>query len=89
MDSLRFVVAQRGQRYVARCDALKVWAIGATAERAAENARTMVLSTENFGPRLLTLRIEEPGMTTLVIQPLHGPIVVSPLTRGAALLAVE
>jgi hypothetical protein len=83
MNSLRFDVKQRGQGYIAQCGDLNISAIGATAEIAAENARTMVLATETFGPRLVTLSIEEPGVTTLVIQPLHEPIVIPPSTLEA------
>jgi hypothetical protein len=73
MDPLRLVVMPRGKRFVAESHDPAVTALGSSAEEAAENARLAALARLEKGrlPKMLIVRLNEPGVCTIVMQPLQ------------------
>jgi hypothetical protein len=76
MASLYLIVSVRGDGYVADCRVPMISALGSSAAEAAENARVEALLV--FGksdrPSSVIVRIDEPGYTTVVVQPADEPI---------------
>jgi hypothetical protein len=75
MDTLRLDVTPRGKGYVAKSSCPELTALGSSPEDAAENARLMaiVLFATAPGPATLIVRLEEPGVCTIVMQPVEKP----------------
>jgi hypothetical protein len=73
MDQLRLDVIQRGKGYVAESRAPEITAVGASPEEAAENARLMAMAlfTKDQRPTTLLVRVCEPGLCTIIMQPLE------------------
>jgi hypothetical protein len=73
MDPLRLVVIPRGKGFVAESRDPAVTALGSSAEEATENARLAALALFEKGrrPDMLIVRLNEPGLCTIVMQPLQ------------------
>jgi hypothetical protein len=73
MDPFRIDVVQRGKSFVAVSQTPVLTGLGASAEEAVEAARRMALAYFARGPRPTTLivRVKEPGVSTIVMQPLE------------------
>ena len=72
MEPLRLNVMPRGKGYVAESRNPELTAVGSSPEEAAENARRMALAllANTAGPRTLIVRINEPGLRSIIMQPL-------------------
>jgi len=72
MDLFRVDVTPRGKGYFAKSTHPQIGAVGASPVEAAENARLMARATfaNKAGPAMLLVRIHEPGLETIVMQPI-------------------
>jgi hypothetical protein len=79
MDQLRLLVTPRGKGYIAESRDPAVTALGSSAEEATENARRAALSLFSKGPRptMLIVRLSEPGLRTIVMQPIDEPFSIA------------
>ena len=75
MDSLRLTVVANGNWYVARSTSPALIAIGSSPERATESLRLMAIAlfAKETQPEMLIARINQPGLCTIVMQPLEKP----------------
>jgi hypothetical protein len=75
MDTLRLDVTPRGKGYVAESHRPELAALGSSPEDAVENARLMAIELFARAPRPTTLivRLNEPGVCTIVMQPVEKP----------------
>jgi hypothetical protein len=73
MDPLRLVVIPRGKGFAAESRDPAVTALGSSAEEATENARlaALALFAKGLRPNMLIVRLNEPGLCTIVMQPLE------------------
>jgi hypothetical protein len=73
MDPFRLVVTPRGKSFVAESREPAVTALGSSAVEAAENARLAALAffAKRPRPTVLIVRLSEPGLSTIVMQPLR------------------
>jgi hypothetical protein len=76
MNPLRLTVASRGKGYVAYSDLAEITAMGSTPTEAAENARLTATSAipAPSRPTMLLVNVDEPGVSTIVLQPLDEPV---------------
>jgi hypothetical protein len=76
MNPVRLAVIQRGKGYIAQSSEPEITALGKTPQDAAENARRMAASLLGKDARAMTLllRVDEPGVSTIVMQPLGNPV---------------
>jgi hypothetical protein len=76
MNPVRLAVVVRGKGYIAQSSEPEITALGKTAQDAAENARRMAESVLGKDAHRMTLllRVDEPGVSTIVMQPLANPI---------------
>jgi hypothetical protein len=76
MNPVRLAVVVRGKGYIAQSSEPEITALGNTAQDAAENGRQMAASVLGNDARRMTLllRIDQPGVSTIVMQPLANPV---------------
>jgi hypothetical protein len=76
MGPLRLTVTPREKGYVAKSSEQDITAFGKTAADAAENARKMAVAAieTEARPEVLLLRVDEPGLSTVIMQPLDRPV---------------
>ena len=76
MGPFRLSVTQRGNGYVAKSDEHDITSVAKSPVDAAENARKMALLALGKAARaaVLLLRVDEPGKSTIVLQPLDRPV---------------
>jgi len=75
MDTLRLDVTPRGKGYVAESRRPELTALGSSPEAAAENARLMAIAlfATATRPTTLIVRLNEPEVCTIVMQPVEEP----------------
>jgi hypothetical protein len=85
MDTLRLDVSLRGKDYVAESHAPALSALGPSAEEAAENGRLMAIAlfAQGTRPAMLIVCCTQPGLSTIVMQPI-GKCVSLSGARGKA-----
>ncbi len=83
MDSLYLTVTSQGERFVATSAAPRICSLGASPEQATESARLVALAMFGGGPRpaMLIDRITQPGLSTLVMQPLEKPFTIGSIVQ--------
>jgi hypothetical protein len=72
MDPLRLHVTPRGSSFVAESRHPALTAVGPSPADAAENARLVALALFGTGlrPTTLIVRLDQPGMRTIIMQPI-------------------
>jgi hypothetical protein len=83
MDPLYLVVTPCGKGYVAESRVPDITALGASPQVAAENARLAVIAhlAMDARPFALILRVNEPGLRTIVMQPIDECISLTPIAE--------
>jgi hypothetical protein len=73
MDSFRLTVVPQGTRFVAKSTTPPLTALGSSPEKATETLRLMALAQLGSGqrPEMLIARINQPGLCTIVMQPIE------------------
>jgi hypothetical protein len=86
MGPFRLTVKQRGKRFVASSDAHDITSVAQTPADAAECARKMALAACGKEGRnaVLLLRVDEPGKSTIVLQPLDRPVALDGAAKAEA-----
>jgi hypothetical protein len=80
MEMLRLVVTPRGKGYVAVSRDPALTAVGSSAVEAAENARVTALAlfAKASRPNKMLVRINQPGVCTIAMQPIEKPFSFEP-----------
>ncbi len=83
MDSLHLIVAPHGERFVATSTEPRICSLGESPEEATEGARLVALAMFGSGvrPPMLIVRITQPGLSTLVMQPLEKPFTIESMVE--------
>ena len=83
MDSLYLTVTSQGQRFVATSAAPRICSLGASPEEATESARLVAIAMFGSGvrPAMLIVRITQPGLSTIVMQPLEKPFTIGSMVE--------
>jgi hypothetical protein len=78
MDTFSLTVVRRGNRFVAKSTSPVLTALGSTSEKAAENARRMAIEllAPDSRPATMIVRITQPGLSTITMQPLASVFTV-------------
>ena len=83
MDSLCLTVVPYGKRFVAKSTSPALTALGPSPEEATENARLMAIALFATGPRptMLIARINQPGLCTIIMQPLEKAFTIGSMVE--------
>jgi hypothetical protein len=75
MDSFRLTVTPSGNRYVAKSTCPELTALGSSPEKATESLRIMAIAlfAKETRPEMLIVRINQPDLCTIIMQPLEKP----------------
>jgi hypothetical protein len=75
----RLNISRRGEAHVAESEAGAVLGVAASAEAAAEKARLALLDAlqPNSRPEMLLLRVQQPGIVIIVMQPFEKRVRLS------------
>ena len=79
MEMLRLIVTPHGKGYLAVSREPNITALGSSPVEAAENGRlaALALVAKALRPTQLLVRVNEPGLCTIVMQPIDKPFSIA------------